>query len=85
MVRFMYSSPLHDAAQIGSKGHSLDVAFSKAGGYGEIPGVGTRHLLQESGTEIRRSVRSADGARKGAISVLVNGCARPSWGCSLFG
>lgn len=31
-VAVMYSPPLHDAAQIGSKSHSLDVAFSKAVG-----------------------------------------------------
>ena len=64
----MYSSA-QNAALFRSKGHSPDVRIHKAAGHGEIPGVGTRHLLQESGTEIRRSVRSAGGARKGAISV----------------
>jgi hypothetical protein len=44
--------------------------------YGEISGVGTRHLLQESGSEIRRSVRSAGGALRGATSVF--GVATPA-------
>jgi hypothetical protein len=33
--------------------------------------VGTRHLLQESGSEIRRSGRSANGALRGAIGVFM--------------
>src|SRR5438270_653075 len=51
--------------------------------YGEAPGVGTRHLLQESGSEIRRLGRSANGAPlgrhwclRGLLSeVLPGGCA----------
>jgi hypothetical protein len=41
--------------------------------YGKAPGVGTRHLLQESGSEIRRLGRSASGALRGATGVSLVG------------